>query len=641
MGISTLKMRLILSISTLALAALVFFSHGPPELRPELFLALLTAGLVEWMSVRQPRQGTLSFGLALYAPVFILLGPSASLCVAWLALLVRETVSYTDPERFFSEMVLDLFPLSVATQSAQLVRPEDPAWLSWLAFVVLYASSRHLGGKLLRQQLAPTDLKAAERLARATADLRWATAALAFISIPLALLHPLLVLFTLPMIYSFRKAAIHAYAHLDKEDKRTLRRHLRGAESQVGELSKTLETTQVQRNLLQELSKDTTRCTTLNELLEVIERHAQGLRLGDRLELLLQSPSGWIFVGRDRSGQACTRSVDPSTLAPTYLQVWTTGMPSSADSRLYQLLPGMGVLSLRHPENFDGKSRQFHSLFCSQVSLASLSAIRLEVLQRTLADLAHANSELETGNESLRVAMEQLRTSEAKLIESAKLAAVGQLSAGLAHEINNPLGSIRLGIESTLRRETISDFSKDMLEKGLAAVQRAEQVIGSLLNYSRAEGKGKVKLSAFSVMKDTVSFLGGALRLQGVLVKLPEGDTEAVVLANPGEIQQILINLLLNAKDAVEGQEPAQVALKLEVADRMAHLEVHDNGPGINPETSAQIFDPFFTTKPVGKGTGLGLAVSRQMAIANGGSLEALSSVEYGGACFRLSLPLA
>ncbi len=633
-------MRPILTISTLALAAFVLVSQGAPKLGPELLVVTLAACLVETMSVRQPQQGTLSFGLVLYAPTFALLGPGAALFVAAVALLVRETVAYTDPARLVLETVLDLFPLCVAALSSSLVRPEDPAWLSWLAFALLYATSRHLSANLLRRGLASGDLEASQRLARATADLRGATVALALLAIPLALQHPLLVLVTLPVLYSFRKAAIHAYAHLDKEDKKTLRRHLQGAESQVGELSKTLETTQVQRNLLHELSKDTARCTTLVELLDVIERHARGLKLGDQLELLLQSPSGWILVGRDQAGKPRARSVDPSTLAPTYHQVWTTGMPIMVESRLYQLLPGTGVLALRCGERPGKESRQIQSLFCNQISLASLSAMRLEILQRTLADLARANSELEAGNESLRVAMEQLRTSEAKLIESAKLAAVGQLSAGLAHEINNPLGSIRLGIESTLRKEQLSAFSKDMLEKGLTAVKRAEQVIGSLLNYSRTEGKGKVKVSALAVMKDTVSFLGGALRLQGVAVELPETAVDATLLANPGELQQILINLLLNAKDAVEGREPARVALRLEIEGEKAHLEVHDNGPGLVPEVRGRIFDPFFTTKPVGKGTGLGLSVSRQMAAANGGTLEALDASPLGGAGFRVCLPL-
>lgn len=633
-------MRPILTILTLALATFVFVSQGAPKLGPELLVATLAACLVETMSVRQPRQGTLSFGLVLYAPIFALLGPSAALSIAAVALLVRETVAYTDPGRFVLEIVLELFPVSVAGLSSTLVRPEDPTWLSWLAFALLYASSRHLSANLLRRGLRADDLETSQRLARATADLRGATVALALLAIPLALQHPLLILVLFPVLYSFRKAAIHAYAHLDKEDKKMLRRHLQGAESQVGELSKTLETTQVQRNLLHELSKDTARCTTLVELLDVIERHARGLKLGDQLELLSQSPSGWILVGRDQTGKPRARAVDPSTLPPTYHQVWTTGMPIMADSRLYQLLPGTGVLSLRCGERPDKEARQIQSLFCNQISLASLSAMRLEILQRTLADLARANSELEAGNESLRVAMEQLRTSEAKLIESAKLAAVGQLSAGLAHEINNPLGSIRLGIESTLRKEQLSAFSKDMLEKGLAAVKRAEQVIGSLLNYSRTEGKGKVKVSALSVMNDTISFLGGALRLKGVTVDLPESAADATVLANPGEIQQILINLLLNAKDAVEGKDPARVALRLEVDGEKAHLEVHDNGPGLSPEVRARIFDPFFTTKPVGKGTGLGLSVSRQMAGANGGTLEALDSSSLGGAGFRVSLPL-
>ncbi len=638
MGIST-EMRLILTIVTLALAAFVFLAAGPPAPGPPFLVAALAAVLLEAMSIRQPFQGTLSFGLVVYAPTFVLLGGSSALGVAVIGLLVREAVNY-DAQRLQTELLNDLLPLCIACLSSKLVGPQDPTWLLWLAFGLLYGTSRHLITTVLRRSLPATEFNTVSRLASATADLRWGTLALALLAVPLVLQHPLLVLATVPILFSFRKAGIHAFAHLDREDKKVLRRHLQGAEHQVGELAKTLEITQVQRNVLQELSKDTSRCTTLAELLEVIERRARGLKIGDQIELLLQGPSTWILVGRDATGKARSRAVDPDTLSPTYHQVWTTGMTAFADSRTYQLLPGTGVLSLRHQDSPTSEIRQIQSLFCSQVSLASLSAIRLEVLQRTLSDLAQANSELEAGNESLRVAMNQLKTSEAKLIESAKLAAVGQLSAGLAHEINNPLGSIRLGIESTLRKETVSEFSREMLNKGLTAVKRAEQIIGSLLNYSRTEGKGKSKVSPLEVMRDTCSFLGGALRLKGITVTLPENPPEMSVLANPGELQQILINLLLNAKDAVEGVESSQVMLTLEHLNGRALIEVHDNGHGINPEAQARLFDPFFTTKAVGKGTGLGLSVSRQMAVANGGTLEALQSSQLGGACFRVSLPL-
>lgn len=633
-------MRPILSILTLALVSVVLVFNPAPKIGPELLLSAVVACLVEVMSVRQPQLGTLSFALVIYAPVFALYGPGAALVSASLGLLVRETVSYTDGQRAITEALLDLLPLAVACSSSFLVGPDDPKWLSWLTFGLLYASSRHFCANLLRQGLSPTDLQKARSLARATADLRWGSLALSLVAIPLALGNPLLILVTLPVLYSFRKSAIHAYAHLDVQDKKVLRRHLKGAETQVGELSKTLETTQVQRNLLHELSKDTAHCTTLVELLDIVERHARGLKLGDQMELLLRSSTGWMFLSYDERGKPTALAVDPSTLTPTYHQVWTTGMTAAAQPRLYHLLPGTGVISLRSPAKPSPEARQVLSLFCSQVSLAALSALRLEALQQTLGQLARANSELATGNESLREAMEQLRTSETKLIESAKLAAVGQLSAGLAHEINNPLGSIRLGIESTLRKETLSDFSKDMLEKGLAALKRAEGVIGSLLNYSRTEGKGKVKVSAQAVMQDTVAFLGGALRLRGVNVEMPENREHVHILANPGEVQQVLINLLLNAKDAAEGREQARVALRLEVEGEWACLEVHDNGPGFDPQTKDRIFDPFFTTKPVGKGTGLGLSVSRQMATANGGTLETLDSSPLGGAAFRLSLPL-
>lgn len=652
-------MRLVFLIVTVLLVGAVFGTQGPPSGGATLLFCSLAACLAEALAVRLPHYGTVSFGLVVYLPIlaFSGLGASSALAVAIIALCLREILSYSSPGRLADELLLELLPLSLACLIPSLFRSDDPELVLWLAAGLTYISVRHLAVRALKSGLSAQQADTVGRLQTATANLRWGTLGLALLSLPLLSHAPWLVLALLPVLYSLRKSAIHAYAYLDREDKKVLRKSLQGVETQVEELAKTLEVTEVERNLLLELSKDTVRVTTLPELWTVVEKKARTLKLGRRIELLLKEGGGWLFLHLEEGSQRpCCRSVNPGELDSGYHDCWKFGSSIlSGRSRHYHPLPGIGVLSLE-PGPTSASQGALLSLFCSQVTLACLSAHRFEVLETTLGKLARSNSELETAlgdlattnseleveKESLRVAMEKLKTSEAKLIEGAKLAAVGQLSAGLAHEINNPLGSIRLGIELTLRKEELSPLSRDMLDKGLKGVQRAESIIGSLLTYSRAGNKGRVPVSAWEVLFDTCSFLNASLKLSNISVKMPERGPEVMVLANLQELQQILTNLLLNAKDAVE-TEPERIVELVAGADDQGefHWEVHDSGPGISNEVKDKIFDPFFTTKPVGKGTGLGLSVSREMAAAQNGRLEAGPSNRLRGACFRLSLPVS
>lgn len=652
-------MRLIIAIVSLLLGAGVFWSQGSPKGGAVLLIFAAAACLVEAMSVRLPHYGTVSFGLVVYLPMIAWapLGAASAFAVALVALTLRELLAFSTTERLLDELLLDLLPLSLACLAPTLFRAGDPEPVLWLASGLAFVSVRHIAVRALRSGLTAEEAGMVERLQAATANLRWGTLGLALLSVPLTTRFPALQLALLPVLYSLRRSAIHAYAYLDKEDKKVLRKSLKGAETQVVELTRSLQTTEVERNLLFDLSTETVHCATLTELLIVIEKKSRSLKLGKRVEVLLQGQQGWLLLSfEETSNRPLCRPVDPRKLDSGFHDCWKSGTAQSAGrARSYHPLPGIGVLAFEVlPSKDNAAQEQLTSLFCSQIALACSSTMRFEVLERTLgqlassnaelestaSELATANSELEVEKESLRVAMDKLRASEAKLIEGAKLAAIGQLSAGLAHEINNPLGSIRLGIEVTLRKETLSPFSKDMLEKALKGVQRAESVIGSLLTYSRAGSKGRVPVGCWDVLFDTCSFLNAALRIQNIIVKVPERGVEATVLANPQEVQQILTNLLLNAKDAVEGRKEAVVQLTAGSDGEEFHWEVHDSGPGIPEEIRDRIFDPFFTTKPVGKGTGLGLSVSREMATAQDGRLEASPSSLLSGACFRLSLPL-
>jgi signal transduction histidine kinase len=217
-----------------------------------------------------------------------------------------------------------------------------------------------------------------------------------------------------------------------------------------------------------------------------------------------------------------------------------------------------------------------------------------------------------------------------RLVESEKLAGIGRLAAGVAHEINNPLGVI-LGYAKLLRRRSEGAMAEDLrvIEE---ETLRAKEIVDGLLDLSRPLPAGAEPVDLRALSDEVVSRLGEARLLDGVRVSV-EGHGSA-----PGhqeKLRQVLVNLVRNAAEAAG----AGGAVEVRVAERdgSAEVAVEDSGPGIPPERRPRLFEPFFTTKP--RGTGLGLAVSRAIARAHGGDLAADAARE-GGARFALRLPL-
>ncbi len=626
------SVRIIVSGITLLLVAFVLSADRPGAVGMGLGLALVASSVAEFLAVRLAYCGTVSFGIVVYVPLICLpeFGPSLALIVAFCALAFREILVYSDLPRLVDETVLDLLPLSMAAMIPILIGPDEADILTWVGVGLTFISVRYFVIRLRTSTLSAKDKATVERLQIATSDLRWGILGLSLLAIPIAETNPFMGLALIPVLASFRKAAIHAYAWLDKEDKKKLRSvagrlsaTLKDAESEISKLSDALQVTEVERNLLFDLSRETVGCGSFLELLPVVERKARSLELGRHLNLLLVQGNEWFLLKLDRSGKLESGVSELKGLEPGVRECWQSSKPVTSQlrhtGRGYYPLPGVGVLTLEQkPESLKEETQQVLSLFCSQLSLACLSVRRFEEVKK---------------------ALEQLRASEAQLIESAKLAAVGQLSAGLAHEINNPLGTIRLAIDFALRKEQISDTSKGLLEKALTGVARAESITGSLLSYSRAGGKGRTKVDAWTVLFDACAFLEASLRSQNIFLDYPPRSGKIEVLANSQELQQILTNLLLNARDALEGSKVMRIAIRAGLQEGHFVIEVHDSGPGVDPEIADRIFDPFFTTKSVGKGTGLGLSVSREMAGANEGSLQHGRSDLLGGACFRLVLP--
>ncbi|MGF7241864.1 two-component system C4-dicarboxylate transport sensor histidine kinase DctB [Pseudomonas oryzihabitans] len=231
----------------------------------------------------------------------------------------------------------------------------------------------------------------------------------------------------------------------------------------------------------------------------------------------------------------------------------------------------------------------------------------------------------------------ELRTAQDGLVQAAKLAALGQMSAALVHELNQPLTAQRMHLASLrlLLDHGRLDEARAALERLDGLLTRMSGLTGHLKTYARKTPAGLRERVDLARVVDQALELLEARRVE-LILELPR---PAWLLGDPIRLEQVLVNLLRNALDAVAERPLPQVRVSLAQEGEHWLLEVADNGGGIAAEHLDQVFDPFFTTKPVGEGLGLGLAVSSAIVQAQGGSLTASNAVE--GAVFALRLPAA
>ena len=225
-----------------------------------------------------------------------------------------------------------------------------------------------------------------------------------------------------------------------------------------------------------------------------------------------------------------------------------------------------------------------------------------------------------------------------QLVHSERLSAIGELVAGVAHEINNPLQTIVGSVELMMEERNTPSVQRD-LEVVRREAARAGQIVRNLLSFVRRSAPNRRAIDMNDVVRAIVQLREYHLQQNNValVVEMHQGPLPA--LANREEIQQIVLNLVLNSEQAFEASGQGTRIRIRSFTDGDHHvIEVSDDGPGIGPEIRGRIFEPFFTTKDVGQGTGLGLSISHGIAAAHGGSLELCQTAERG-ACFRLALP--
>ena len=231
------------------------------------------------------------------------------------------------------------------------------------------------------------------------------------------------------------------------------------------------------------------------------------------------------------------------------------------------------------------------------------------------------------------------------LHQSEKLAALGSLLAGVAHELNNPL-SIVLGQSTMLREEAETRVDGESLlaraRRIEAAADRCARVVRSFLAIARQRKVEARAVPLAPILDGAIDLMLYGLNSGGITIVRDYDAGLPPVMADPDQVQQIVVNLLVNAAQALEEVEgPRRIVFSATRSGDALRLVVSDNGPGVPKDVAPRIFDPFFTTKPQGTGTGIGLSVSRGLAEAQGGTLALLPPSAAGGAAFELSLPIA
>jgi signal transduction histidine kinase len=301
--------------------------------------------------------------------------------------------------------------------------------------------------------------------------------------------------------------------------------------------------------------------------------------------------------------------------------------------------------------------------------------VRLRELQQEIAD---RNASLERSNRELAQALRELKEAEVQLVKAERLAAVGELSAGVAHEVNNPLNFARnslatlttyvddvRGLVQRVSELDVGDRAKlaaqleaferakadvgfDEVASGLSelvaivteGLDRTSRLVSDLRDFAAPHRGGRSLVDVGVGLRSTLQLLGHRLRRGGARMELDLPEALPRVEGDAGALNQVFLNVLKNAAEAIEGQGGGTIHVSARAEGTALAVRIRDEGPGMDSEALSHLFEPFFTTKEAGRGTGLGLSMSRRIVEEHGGTIEVESAPGEGTAVtVRLPAP--
>jgi C4-dicarboxylate-specific signal transduction histidine kinase len=306
-----------------------------------------------------------------------------------------------------------------------------------------------------------------------------------------------------------------------------------------------------------------------------------------------------------------------------------------AEERRRALVHIMGDLNESNRKLGEQRKAMLHILKDSHQSNLKLADSRKAMIH-IMGDLRETTQEMERREQELREKQEQL-------VQAGKLATLGELTTGVAHELNNPLNNIGLFVGNVLDQVRLGRFDKGAvlreLEGAMEQVRKATAIISHLRTFGRPAPVTLEAVDVDEVIERSLSLMQEQLRLHAIEMTLDLCSDELLVLGNAIQLEQVFINLLTNARDALSQSRGKTIRIETSREGDWIKIRFADTGPGIPRELQKRVFDPFFTTKEVGTGTGLGLSITYSILKEHGGRI----SVEPGGrrgASFLVELPV-
>ncbi|MFZ6646433.1 sensor histidine kinase [Undibacterium sp. TJN25] len=288
---------------------------------------------------------------------------------------------------------------------------------------------------------------------------------------------------------------------------------------------------------------------------------------------------------------------------------------------------------------YDQRRRRLEEGIAAQRALKQAAQdLDYKIAERT-DQLTSANQQLEHKYAKLKETELLLRSTQNELVQAGKLAMLGQMAAGITHELNQPLTAIRAFADNAgtfLSQGKVAQATENLSHISHASA-RMGQIVGQLKGFARKSPQAVSAMNVATAIHAAARLLHGEFERQAVQLEL-QLDESLYVQGDPVRLEQVLLNLLRNAIDAVESAEIRKVTVHLSVEGRWASIRILDTGPGLQDEAVQHLFEPFFTTKPSGKGLGLGLAISSSIIQAMNGVLRARNTAG-GGAEFVIEIP--
>src|SRR2546426_375550 len=313
------------------------------------------------------------------------------------------------------------------------------------------------------------------------------------------------------------------------------------------------------------------------------------------------------------------------------------------DEQRRAMLHIMGDLNEVNRRLGDQRKAMLHILVDYEKDRSRLARSNLR-LEDSRKAMIHIMGDLRETTAEMQRREQELRDKQEQLVQAGKLATLGELTTGVAHELNNPLNNTGLFVGNAIDLIELGAADKGQivreLRQAMQQVSKATQIISHLRTFGRAAPISREPISLRPVIERALSLVQEQLRLHEIEVTLDLGPEEPVVVGNPIQLEQVFINLLTNARDAVVDSPRKAIRISASVGSTAVEIAFVETGHGIPSGLERRIFHPFFTTKEVGKGTGLGLSITYGIVKEPRGTISVLSPPGEG-ATFLIHLPLA